>query len=164
MNGTCFRSWPGVYAALGPWVEALLRVIVALCLIPHGLRVWLRHVSQHRHAGQFAEDAQRRARPRRLSAGHTMGAGHHRDRTDRRARCWRSACSRDWCRSRLSILLVLSVIEHIKDGWFWNTLGVEYPLIWAAASLYFLVYGGGEISLDAIDRVGVLRSTFASME
>ena len=27
-----------IYAALGPWVEALLRVVVALCLIPHGLR------------------------------------------------------------------------------------------------------------------------------
>jgi len=49
----------------------------------------------------------------------------------------------------IAILLIVSVIEHIKDGWFWNTLGVEYPLIWTMASLYFLVYGGGEISLDA---------------
>ena len=29
-----------VYAALGPFVEALLRVTIALCLIPHGLRTY----------------------------------------------------------------------------------------------------------------------------
>jgi putative oxidoreductase len=46
------------------------------------------------------------------------------------------------------ILLVLSVYEHRKSGWFWNTQGVEYPLIWAVASLYFLVHGGGTLSLD----------------
>ena len=46
------------------------------------------------------------------------------------------------------ILLTLSVYEHRKFGWFWNTQGAEYPLIWAMASLYFLVNGGGVISLD----------------
>jgi uncharacterized membrane protein YphA (DoxX/SURF4 family) len=29
-----------VYATLGPVVEALLRVTIALCLIPHGLRTY----------------------------------------------------------------------------------------------------------------------------
>jgi uncharacterized membrane protein YphA (DoxX/SURF4 family) len=46
------------------------------------------------------------------------------------------------------ILLVLSVREHRKDGWFWNTQGMEYPLIWAMGSLYFLIHGGGTLSLD----------------
>jgi uncharacterized membrane protein YphA (DoxX/SURF4 family) len=46
------------------------------------------------------------------------------------------------------MLLALSVYEHRKFGWFWNTQGAEYPLIWAMASLYFLVNGGGVISLD----------------
>ena len=48
------------------------------------------------------------------------------------------------------ILLALSVYEHRKDGWFWNTQGVEYPLIWAVASLYFLAHGGGALSLDRL--------------
>jgi putative oxidoreductase len=48
------------------------------------------------------------------------------------------------------ILLVLSVVEHVKDGWFWNTLGVEYPLIWAIAAIYFLIHGSGPVSLDAL--------------
>lgn len=48
------------------------------------------------------------------------------------------------------ILLALPIYEHSKFGWFWNKQGTEYPLIWAAASLYFLVRGGGPISLDAL--------------
>jgi putative oxidoreductase len=48
------------------------------------------------------------------------------------------------------ILLALSVVAHWRDGWFWNTLGIEYPLLWAACALYFLVNGGGPISLDRL--------------
>jgi putative oxidoreductase len=48
------------------------------------------------------------------------------------------------------ILLIFSIIEHRKDGWFWNTLGMEYPIIWSAAAIYILVHGAGPISLDAL--------------
>ena len=48
------------------------------------------------------------------------------------------------------ILLALSVVAHWRDGWFWNTLGIEYPLLWAACALYFLVNGGGAISVDRL--------------
>ena len=43
-----------------------------------------------------------------------------------------------------------SAIAWQTAGWFWNTQGAEYPLIWSAAALYFLVHGGGPISLDAL--------------
>jgi len=33
-------------------------------------------------------------------------------------------------------------------GYFWNTLGLEYTLMWTVAAFYFLVYGGGLYSLD----------------
>ena len=33
-------------------------------------------------------------------------------------------------------------------GYFWNQLGLEYTLMWTIAALYFLVHGGGMISLD----------------
>ena len=46
------------------------------------------------------------------------------------------------------ILLALSVVAHWRDGWFWNTLGIEY--LWAACALYFLGRGGGAISLDRL--------------
>ena len=48
------------------------------------------------------------------------------------------------------ILLILSVVEHKKDGWFWNTLGMEYPIVWSAAALVVLIHGGGAISLDHV--------------
>ena len=54
------------------------------------------------------------------------------------------------------ILLALSVVAHWRDGWFWNTLGIEYPLLWAACALYFLVNGGGRDFARPADRVGVL--------
>ena len=46
-------------------------------------------------------------------------------------------------------LLALSAYDHAKyDGYFWNKMGVEYPAMWAAGALYFLVHGGGAISFD----------------
>src|SRR6185312_7512875 len=38
MSGYVFPQLAGVYAFFLPLVETLLRVIIALCLIPHGLR------------------------------------------------------------------------------------------------------------------------------
>jgi len=47
------------------------------------------------------------------------------------------------------VFLCLSCYERWHDGgYFWNKLGLEYPLLWAAATLYFLVHGGGVYSLD----------------
>ena len=33
-------------------------------------------------------------------------------------------------------------------GYFWNKTGLEYTLMWTIAAFYFLVRGGGVISLD----------------
>jgi len=45
--------------------------------------------------------------------------------------------------------MALSAYDHAKyDGYFWNKTGVEYPAMWATVALYFLVNGGGAISLD----------------
>jgi putative oxidoreductase len=142
-----FPQLAPLYAALGPWVEALLRVVIALCLIPHGLRIyfgWFRNTgmpldSLKGLAG--ALDAQG-YRPGQLWApiiiitelilAPMLALG-----------LFTRVVS-----IPIFILLALSVVAHVRDGWFWNTLGVEYPLIWAAVSLYFLVNGGGAISLD----------------
>ena len=49
----------------------------------------------------------------------------------------------------LFALLALSAYDHAKyDGYFWNKSGIEYPAMWAAGALYFLINGGGAISLD----------------
>jgi uncharacterized membrane protein YphA (DoxX/SURF4 family) len=51
----------------------------------------------------------------------------------------------------LFALLLLSAIDHLKcDGWFANQSGGEFPVLWAAGVLYFVVNGGGSISLDRL--------------
>ncbi len=49
----------------------------------------------------------------------------------------------------LFLLMTLSAFDHLKyDGWFWNKMGFEYPAMWAIGALYFLINGGGLISID----------------
>jgi putative oxidoreductase len=136
-----------IYAGLLPWAEMLMRVTIGLCLIPHGLRAGF---------GFFPKSGAPVLSLRMLS-----------DLVDklgyRPGKFWAPVVivteviggpllavglfTRP-VSIPIFILLTLSVYEHIKDGWFWNTLGVEYPLMWAVVSLYFLINGGGPISLD----------------
>jgi putative oxidoreductase len=47
--------------------------------------------------------------------------------------------------------MALSAFDHLKyDGWFWNKMGFEYPAMWAIGALYFLINGGGLISIDRL--------------
>ena len=47
------------------------------------------------------------------------------------------------------IFLVVTNVERWRVGkYFWNQLGLEYTLMWTIAAFYFLVQGGGTISLD----------------
>jgi putative oxidoreductase len=49
----------------------------------------------------------------------------------------------------LFLLLAASAYDHAKyDGYFWNKIGLEYPAMWAVGVLYFVIHGGGPISLD----------------
>ena len=49
------------------------------------------------------------------------------------------------------IFLVVANIERWRVGrYFWNQLGLEYTLMWTIAACYFLVHGGGIISLDRL--------------
>ena len=47
------------------------------------------------------------------------------------------------------IFLIVTNFERWRVGkYFWNQLGLEYTLMWTIAAFYFLVQGGGTISLD----------------
>lgn len=144
-----FPALGGLYLALGPWAEALLRVVTGLILVPHGLRAGF---------GLFPNtglpiDTLRTLGDSIAAAGYRPGL------------FWAVVVvvteviggpmlalglfTRPVC-VPIFILLALSVVAHLRDGWFWNTLGIEYPLLWAACALYFLVNGGGAISLDRL--------------
>ena len=47
------------------------------------------------------------------------------------------------------IFLLVSNFERWRvGGFFWNQMGLEFTLMWTIAALYFLIHGGGVISLD----------------
>ena len=47
------------------------------------------------------------------------------------------------------LFLIVANCERWRVGrYFWNQLGLEYTLMWTIAAFYFLVRGGGRISLD----------------
>jgi putative oxidoreductase len=136
------------YSSLEPVVETLLRVTIGLLLIPHGLRAFY---------GLFPKTGSRVLNIDALSnvldkAGYRPGG------------FWAKVV---WLVefvagpmlavgifTRVAALLVFvfmlgSTIEHGRvDGYFWNKLGLEYPLLWAVAALYFIVRGGREYSID----------------
>ena len=136
------------YATLGPWAEALLRVTVGALMIPHPIRNllgwWPGTGSPVNSFAEFNELLDKIGyKPgafwgwlvilTELIAGPLLILGLF----------TRPAAV------PILILMILSVRTHKMFGWFWNVQGIEYPLLWAVATLYFLINGGGAISLDA---------------
>jgi putative oxidoreductase len=139
-----------LYTALAPVTEALLRVVVGLALVPHGLRVTF---------GWFAGTG--------LGVGNLNALAAQLDRDGYRpGRLWAPAISVTelLCGPLLAlglftrpaavpivIFLGVSNVERWRvGGYFWNTLGLEYTLLWTVAALFFLVHGGGTYSLDHV--------------
>jgi putative oxidoreductase len=131
-------------------IEALLRVVVGGALVPHGLRVtfgFFRGTGLKGHG--LATLAQQ------LNAD-----GYH------PGRLWAPAISATeliagpllalGLFTRIAaipvvIFLLVSCRERwVKGGWFWNTQGLEYTLMWTFAAAYFLAKGGGVYSLDYV--------------
>ena len=143
-------SLASLYAGLAPIAEALLRAVVGLALVPHGLRMTF---------GFFAGTGLKVANLRML-ADQLDQTGY------RPGRLWAPAISVTQlvCGPLLALglftrpaaapifvfLLVLNVERWRVGGYFWNRLGLEYTLMWTIAAFYFLVHGGGLYSLDRV--------------
>ncbi len=129
-------------------IEALLRVVVGLALVPHGLRVTF---------GFF--------RGTGMSAGNLKMLVEQLDRDGYRpGKLWAPLISATeliagpllalGLFTRLAavpiviFMLVTCRERWVKGGWFWNTQGLEYTLMWTVAAAYFLAHGGGVYSLD----------------
>jgi putative oxidoreductase len=137
-----------VYAGLAPCAEALLRVVVGLALVPHGLRMTF----------GLLGDTGLKVRSLRMLADQL-------DRTGwRPGRLWAPAIAvvELVCGPLLAlglftrpaaapvfVFLLMSNVERWRvGGYFWNTQGLEYTLMWTIAAFYFLIHGGGAWSLD----------------
>jgi putative oxidoreductase len=137
-----------LYQALAPWAEALLRFVVGMAMVPHGLRMCL---------GYFKGTG--------IPISSVPGVADLFDRKGYRPGwlwAYGVVLTQFVAGPALAlglftrpmalpffVLLALSAYDHAKyDGYFWNKSGVEYPAMWAAGALYFLINGGGPISLD----------------
>ncbi len=143
-----FAQLGPLYQTLSPWAEMLLRAGVGLALVPHGLRntfglfpsTGVRAHNLTELAKQLDEDGYRPGRfwapaisITQLVFGPMLALG---------------------LLTRLAavpivIFLVVANYERWRvGGYFWNKTGLEYTLMWTLGAVYFLVQGGGGISVD----------------
>jgi putative oxidoreductase len=137
------------YAALAAVLEALLRIMVGFWLVPHGLRLFFGFFpGTGVNLGSFAAFAAALERggyrPARFWAAVVFATEFVAGPLLALGLLTRPAAL------AVAVLLVLSVVEHVKDGYFWNRQGIEYPALWAVAALYFAAAGGGAYSLDRL--------------
>jgi putative oxidoreductase len=143
-----FPTLGSLYQALAPWAEAALRAAVGLALVPHGLRntfgffpkTGVRSHNLTELATQLDQDGYRPGKVwapaisiTQLVAGPMLALG---------------LFTRVAAVPIVLFLLVTNVERWRVGKYFWNQLGLEYTLMWTIAALYFLVHGGGTISLD----------------
>lgn len=133
-----------------PWAEALLRALCGLMLVPHGLRAFF---------GFFPKSGSRILNPALLATGIERSGF-------RPGRYWivvvafvqfvAGPCLALGLFTHAAAALVFFFLlgasyDHARfDGYFWNKLGVEYPLLWCAIALYFVFAGGNALSLDRL--------------
>lgn len=150
--------WPqlaSVYAVAAPWTLTLLRIFIGLALVPHGLR------------SSFGLFANTGGAPPRIpgvsrfeqSCGSLKRQGYW------PAPFWAAVVPATQFVAApllalglftrpmgviLALFFLNGVVAHTrwKHGWFWNTQGIEFPLMWFFASLFFAANGGGPYSLD----------------
>ena len=137
-----------LYQMLAPWAEMMLRAGVGLALVPRGLR---NSFGLFRGTGGPAHSLAELAKQLDRD-GYRPG------------RFWAPAISVTQlvfvpmlalgCFTRAAalpivIFLLVSNYERWRvGGYFWNKTGLEYTLMWTLAAFYFLVHGGGTISVD----------------
>jgi putative oxidoreductase len=150
MDTLIFQQLGSSYATLTPWVEALLRVVTGLALVPHGLRITF---GIFKNSGIPIDNLS--LLQKRLDAG-----GY------RPGWFWAPAISITqlvagpllalglFTRAAalpITLFLIVSNVQRWRvGGYFYEKKGAEYTFMWTAAALYFLAKGGGLISLDHI--------------
>jgi putative oxidoreductase len=145
-----FPQLQSLYAILAPCSETLLRVAVGLALVPHGLRMTFGFFPNTglpvRNLTMLAEQLDRDGyRPGKfwaplisvteLVGGPMLALG---------------LFTRPVALAIVIFLLVSNVERWRVGGYFWNTKGLEYTLLWTIAAFYFLGHGGGVWSLDRL--------------
>jgi putative oxidoreductase len=137
------------YVTALPWAEMLMRVVAGGALIPHGLRAVLGFFPGSGRVSSFADTMKmldsRGFRPGafwayvlafcQFIAGPLLALGF---------------LTRPAALICLLFMLAIAFERARSGGYFWNKQGCEYPLLWSAMLLYFVVRGAGPLSVDAL--------------
>ena len=142
-----FPVLASAYAALAPLVTALLRAVVGVAVVMHGLRMTFGFFPNTgiplRNVNMLAEQLDRDGyRPgwlwaRVISATQLVGGP-----------LFTLGLFTRLAAVPIVIFLAVAVYDRHRNGYFWNVQGFEYTLLWAVAAAYFLMHGGGAYSLD----------------
>lgn len=131
-----------LYDGLGDVAWLLLRLVVGFSLVPHGMQKLFGAFNGPGMARVAANFAQQGFNPPTLFAwavaltelvGGTLLAIGLFTRPAALA---------------ITIFLGTAVTVHYGRGFFWTAGGFEFPLMWAVAALFFLIRGGGPLSID----------------
>ena len=129
----------GLYRALAPVTEPLIRVVSGLSLAAHGYAILF---GNHEAFAAFFERAG--FRPGLFWAivnGLVQFAG---------GLCFAFGFPTRLVAVPILIFLVTALTYHWQFGFYWDIRGFEYPLFWSVVTFHFLVRGGGPWSLDAL--------------
>lgn len=129
---------------LSPLAEPLLRVATGLLLVPHGAQKLFGWFGGYglEATGQFF--ATKLGLPASLAlvagvveffGGLFLAAGF---------------LTRPVAALVFGLMAVATLQVHLPMGFFWTSGGFEYPLFWAVAALYFVLRGGGKLSVDGL--------------
>jgi putative oxidoreductase len=122
---------------LAPFAEPLLRFATGALLLPHGLQKLTRGT-----AGLAALLDRQGMTPGVLWANAIMVTELVGGALIALGLLTRPAAFAAFC------FLATAVWYHSSFGYFWTERGFEYPLLWAVACLFFVLRGGGRLSLD----------------
>ncbi len=137
-------SLASVTGALSPFAEPALRAVAGLMLLPHGAQKLFGWFGGYgvEATGQFF------ATKLGLPASFALLAGL--------IEVFGGLALAFGLLTRLAAVLVVGLMAvavlfvHLGAGYFWTSGGFEYPLLWGAVALYFVIRGGGRVSVDGL--------------
>ncbi|MBS0246328.1 MAG: DoxX family protein [Proteobacteria bacterium] len=126
-----------LYEALAPVTEPLIRLCAGLSMAAHGYLILFG--ARDANIAFFAQAGFHPAAFWATAAGITQFCG---------GLCLAAGLLTRLAAVPVLVFLLVAIQFHAANGFYWNKLGIEYPLFWAIAVLHFLVRGGGRWSLD----------------
>jgi putative oxidoreductase len=137
-------SVAAVTGALSPFAEPALRVVAGLMLVPHGSQKLFGAFGGYgvEATGQFFATKLGLPAPLALLAGLIEVFGG--------IALALGLLTRLAALAVVALMTVAILAVHLPAGYFWTNGGYEYPLLWGVVALYFVVRGGGRVSVDGL--------------